>query len=699
MGAGWGDRARILACFDETSAAVFATLCRLLAGDTERALDALVRTYRSLEDADGEPLDVAARVFLATAPPAGGIPASAAATLSPIERAAAELSLVRHLSAAEIASAVHRPVDEVSSALARAVEALSTEGGQAVEALRHGEVWFDDAMRRTARQQLEDRVGADESTPALWRHSHRRTNALVGLGSAVVGAALVIWVSAAKRDDFGNALPIPPPTVQSSTTISAETSTTTRPGVVASGTISSIGAGTTTQVTTSVSAATPSTAPVGFVLDPVPDGFAAVDGMDLETDGGPRTSWQAVWSSDGATRTSGRWFTVALTDDQTTLRLSPGTPGDSPVLRFALAGRDMQLFADADGVQHASTRLTSGRLMEFVSFGVSVEEIATLAGATTVGDDGSVSFGADSAAALEGLSLRAATPVGGDVLLPFGFLREDFAAWYGPADGETLLLVSSGVQQPNDLLTASLLLAPSTDVSAPVLPYRTVDVSGHAALVGEWDSGFGRTLQVVMWHQGGRTIMVRGTVSLDIALQAARAARPASLDEWRALLDTDAPLNSSSPPSQGALNSAQIGSIITRAGSTWIVGLNDAQLYAGGDERQSDGAISVAEVRPGSGDSSADPTAEQWFPLRLDPAQPLTHFESLDATVLVVALSQPTDAAFMRVTVGDSKRVDVPIIAVPDTVLAGGAYAFSEIAPFAVELLDAYGAVLQTLTP
>lgn len=67
--------------------------------------------------------------------------------------------------------------------------------------------------------------------------------------------------------------------------------------------------------------------------------------------------------------------------------------------------------------------------------------------------------------------------------------------------------------------------------------------------------------------------------------------------------------------------------------------------------------------------------------------------------MLVVALSQPTDAAFMRVTVGDSKRVDVPIIAVPDTVLAGGAYAFSEIAPFAVELLDAYGAVLQTLTP
>ena len=713
MGADGGDRARILACFDETSAAVFASLCRLLSGDVARAVDALVQTYCTLDTTSAEPLDAAARVFLATAPPTAVRGVADAAALSPIERAVAELSLVRHLSPAEISSMLDRPMEQIRSALDAAVEALSIGGGRADAPLPRGEVWFDDAMRAEARQRLSSQFGDPEPSSASRRRSRRRTNALIGVASAVVGAALVLWVLAGTRDGSGTAgVPEPPGTRSLPTSAAVGTTTTTPSGVVASGTISSIAGSATTDVAAALSTATPTTEapatetapttsirPVGFLLDPVPDGFAAFSAMDVETDGGPQSSWQAVWSSVGAARTSGRWFAVAVTDDHPTLQPSSDAFGHGPVLRFTSAERSMQLFADSDGVQHTRAPLDEGALIEFASFGVSADEISTLVDAAAIGDDKSITFGPAAAAVLDGLSVRATMPIGQDVLAPTGFFREDFATLYSTADGNSILAVSSGKQQPNDLLTASLLLAPSADAAAPVAPDRTVEVAGHLALVGQWDLGFGSAVQMVMWHAGGRTILVRGTVGLDVALQAARTARLASIDEWRTMLDARPPLITNSPPGQGALNEAQIGSTITRDGSTWIVKLNDAHLAAGASDRLSDGAISIAEVRPGSGNSSADPSGEQWFPLLLDPSQPLSHFESLDATVLVVALSQPTDAAFMRVTVDDSKRVDVPIIAVPDTKLAGAAYAFSEVAPFTIDVLDANGAVLQILTP
>ena len=724
MGTDGGHRAGVLACFDESSAAVFASLCRLSGGDADRALDTLVETYCAHDVSSVDPLDAAVRVFLATAPRSVTGAASLAAGLSPTERAVAELNLFRHMSVADAAAAIDRPVEEVRTALDAAVEVLSIEGTGPADALRHGEVWFDDAMRSTARQRLSDRCGAPEPTSVTRRRSRRRTNALIGAASAVFGAALVLWVTAGNRDEPGTSEAPQPPASLTALGVEVDTTTVTPPGVVASGTISSIGEGVTTDITTTATpvttrGSTPTTSAtidsvetvdtvdtveqpstprsVGFVLDPIPEGFVALTGTDLETNDEPRSSWQSVWSSDGATRTSGRWFAVALTDEHSTLRRS-GDSGNDPIFRFTSAERQTQLFVDPDGVQHTVVRLDPQQLMEFASFGVSTDQIATMVEAATIADDRSITFAPAADSVLESLSLRSTTQVGDHVLEPYGLFNEDFRSWYGTPDGQAFLLVSSGPQRPNDLLTASLLLGPSADPSAPVAPSRTVDVSGQAAVIGQWDDGFEPSMQIVTWHQGGQTLTVRGTVGLDITLQAARSARPATVDEWQVLLDAPSPSFVSASPSQGELRSGRVGSTVTQAGSTWVVQINDAH-FPRNDGRLGDGAISVTEKRPRSDESSVDQGGERWFPLTLDPAMPLTHFESIDATVLVVALSQPTEAVTMRVTVHDERRVDVPIVGVPDTQVAGAAYAFSEEAPFTVELLDTTGAVIQTLTP
>ena len=93
------------------------------------------------------------------------------------------------------------------------------------------------------------------------------------------------------------------------------------------------------------------------------------------------------------------------------------------------------------------------------------------------------------------------------------------------------------------------------------------------------------------------------------------------------------------------------------------------------------------------------PQGVNQLPLPIDPSNPLTTFETLHATILIAAFDGPTDAASLRVTLYRRTPVVVPIVAVPETTLSGAAYVFSELVPYTVELLDANGAVVQTLTP
>ena len=94
--------------------------------------------------------------------------------------------------------------------------------------------------------------------------------------------------------------------------------------------------------------------------------------------------------------------------------------------------------------------------------------------------------------------------------------------------------------------------------------------------------------------------------------------------------------------------------------------------------------------------SSYQPSSQNQVPLPIDANNPLTHFETPTATILVAAFDAPTNVATMRVTLYRRTPVDVPVVAVPETALSGAAYVFSELVPYTVELLDANRAVLQT---
>jgi len=143
------------------------------------------------------------------------------------------------------------------------------------------------------------------------------------------------------------------------------------------------------------------------------------------------------------------------------------------------------------------------------------------------------------------------------------------------------------------------------------------------------------------------------------------------------------------------VRSEEIGAVTTTVGSAWTIRLTN-------ENYGSDATASVQVEAPltQESDSSFQPTSSvSLLPLPIDPINPLTHFETPTATILVAAFDAPTTAAVMRVTLYRRTPVDVPIVAVPETTLAGAAYVFSELVPYTVDLLDANGAIVQTLTP
>jgi hypothetical protein len=717
-----------LASFDETAPSVFGCLCRLTAGDADRAIELLIDTYVELGDSataataseSAPALDVAHRVFLAhaAAAPVSVHEIEPVALLTPIERVLADLDLVQH----RRPSAIDLPVDQRESALEAACAKLAIAGSSTAlgDVLRRCEVWFDDTMRANARERLADRIQADrghrgEAGLVGTRNARRRTNVLVGVASAIVGAALVTWVMTANRDEENADARTPVPTLTASPSPSASASASDEASIATTVAPPSTNAAPSTSTSSpgdaSIATDAPTTTiaePVGYILTAIPEGFTPLAAFSDATGDDVATFWHALWSTDGATRTSGQWFAVAVHAEERRAKLSVnGTLGAQPIVRIRIADRSALVSVDPDGVQHTTVSIDDDRVIEFTSFGVSIEQISTLVSAATIGSDNAVTFGpAATEAYIAGMSIRIATPTVQSTIVPIGFSKQDSAAIYGTADHSTLIAVTSGPQQADDLLAASLLLEPSDQPGAPVPPERSIQISGRTALVGQWDLVDGRDTQMVVWHEGGRTISVRGTVGLDVLLAAAESVRLATPEEWRELVeigrvatDTNSPDTNSPDTSAAVPHVAQIGSTITTAGSTWSIQLTDEVIDDISVDRDSDGLIRLSETLPAPAESSYQSTSEDAYPILLDPANPLTHFETLDSTVLVVVLRDPTDAVFMRVTIDSSKRIDVPIVPVVGSDLSGAAYAFSEALPFTVELLDANGAVVQSLMP
>jgi len=199
-------------------------------------------------------------------------------------------------------------------------------------------------------------------------------------------------------------------------------------------------------------------------------------------------------------------------------------------------------------------------------------------------------------------------------------------------------------------------------------------------------------VKYAMWHAGANTISLGGLLSSDELTLAIRSTRRATEPEWQELEHALPPPSTyEETPPEGPEHSEEIGAVTASDTSSWTFRLSDVDVGLG------TASVLIDQLSTPDASSSYLPELQNQLPLSIDPNNPLTRFETTRATILVAAFDGPTAATSMRVTLYRRTPVTVPIVAVPETTLSGAAYVFSELVPYTVELLDANGAVLQTL--
>ena len=370
--------------------------------------------------------------------------------------------------------------------------------------------------------------------------------------------------------------------------------------------------------------------------------------------------------------------------------------------RVEVAGYPSLMSTFASGALQLTVPLGDGKQLRIVSFGIDPVQVADLVGATTVGSGYLPTFGTDANGALNGLNLIASAPTRQSGLGISSFLMYGGgSAHYQNPETGGFITIMSAPQSPNDLRIAALLVDNSTFPKSSA-PSEMVSIEGRDVLVATMTFDDIHTYRVALWHAGAQTISIYGQLARDDLILAVRSSRLATADEWDAIVNAVPPVftgeaestcGSCSP--EGPVRSEEIGAVTTTVGSAWTIRLTN-------ENYGSDATASVQVEAPltQESDSSFQPTSSvSLLPLPIDPINPLTHFETPTATILVAAFDAPTTAAVMRVTLYRRTPVDVPIVAVPETTLAGAAYVFSELVPYTVDLLDANGAIVQTLTP
>ena len=688
----------MLACFDETATIVFGTLCQLCAGDADLAVELLGETYTYLArlagssygvDVDRRWLIDAAHSVYAARSATGRNEIGPVAALAPRDRVIVHLHDVEHRGPSEIALLLGVTIDDVERSLAkgRAAIAPAESGSSTVDTFRCGDVWFDDVMRAQVRARLggpaapreaDDQQDTSTDDPA---HALISRRTMVGAGAAASIAALIglgVWFGSSSGDEssHGNELPEPPTTSSRSRTTTPTTTPATPPtmptlAVDTTPTDETIvlGNDTTTVPTTPV---VPET---GFIIDPVPDGFLPAGGGIYESDA-PR-GWFQLWVSPDAEHSKGRWLAIDVGNADFALPQSYGMN----TTRVELAGTTALLTTFTTGVLRLIAATSAGVRVEMRAFGIVIDDLAGAIAGLSVSPDNEPLFSVGTAEVLDGLDLRISRPADGYGMLG-DLMATDRSAWYSTADGRNSVSVSATPQLPDDLFATALVSAPMTDPTAIELaPAGTVEVGGRQMILrsvdDDWDDGRSAFLQ---WHIGNYTVTASGSVELAVLVDVSSRVRLATPDEWD-LQSRARPANSDSTATYGFGDTVSVGTTTTTAGGTW-----DVQIGTGGPDEDTP---VTALIRHGNGMSIA--------PITPDPSHPVTMLMSLDVTVLVGIFEAPGAVTAIRVTIEGRDPVDVPLVRVGDSPEYGAAYAFSEIADFAVALVDAGGTVIQDL--
>ncbi len=695
MTVGAGDPAR-LAAFDESAAATFALLCRLTAGDHSMALELLVDTYAALDLTEpgtqpNKVFEAARRTYLrrrsANGLPTGNEPV---ASLTPLQRVTVEMHSIGGQQITAIASALDESPAIVDAAISDGTLQLRSRSSTSpAEAFRLNEVWFDDRLRAAARTALENRPAV--SRPAARADRRRWRFIAVGVGLVAILVATVVWLDRSgdrSPADVSGALRAKPLLTNASRSKKDPTETVGTVNPSKKDPTESVGetADTTTDssadttVDANVDTSSTNLASVGFIADPIPNGYVGSGVSDSTFGATADTSTRQLWSSDDATHTRGRWFAVAATNAP-----NPGSLSTDPAAeRVVVAGYDA-LLSDAGGELSLTVQLPHDALLHFRTFGITLRELTTLVGSVTFGIDGTLAFGPAADPVLHGLSPRIAGRSAAVELDLLGFASVEASGYYAAATGDAFVQISSGPQTVNDILAARLLL--DTPVPSTVPADSTVTIGRRLVVLGQVDDR-DTLIRSAIWHEGARTVIVSGNVSEADLIAFVASLRPASPQQWLTLQNAPGPAKPTT--FEGSPHQVGIGSEITSAGDTWSVTLQDAgrnQLLLVTEFRHSDVS--------GSGYQHS---SLYQLAVSDDPEHPLVRADFLDATVVAATFaSPPTGAVALRVTVVDGQPVDVPLVHVGDESLVGAAFAFSERAAFTAQLIDRNGSVIRDL--
>ncbi|MEX0847705.1 MAG: hypothetical protein WD023_07990 [Ilumatobacteraceae bacterium] len=339
---------------------------------------------------------------------------------------------------------------------------------------------------------------------------------LIGVSAAVLVALVGVGVIAAAPWADDTAAP-PATTVPAPSTT---TSTTTPPRNPATGT------------------GRPATTAPGIVLDPVPDGLVLIDAQTGPGAAAPVAfGWSEVWSTSGATRTSGRWFAVTLLPfvsmDDATARF------DGEASTIDVGGRSGRLTTTTTGV--ATLRFDTGqtdasRLLVVSAFGLTPDELVTLAASIGIDDD------RPQLVDDRPIFLRPELLDGFTRLAAAAAARELIDDLLQPQDLSAGTFYTGGIDDEDVVLLQLSALPTGLDVLAALALDSTVPTEPPLGFVGERLVVGTRVFQgtpasVAWWDVGDQRVTVLSTLGVDELIALIPAVRIAGGDDVPWLLE------------------------------------------------------------------------------------------------------------------------------------------------------------------
>jgi hypothetical protein len=375
-----------------------------------------------------------------------------------------------------------------------------------------------------------------------------------------------------------------------------------------------------------------------------------------------------LWTTPGATRTSGRW--MAISTQQSRGSYEEVWPNG---VRVA-AGLDTGVVVSSDdGVTKLSFTASDETPFEIGGFGFELSDLLAVAATVHGADDNTISYGALTDGVLSGL-----TP-GVSELVPYGgvgvynLLAQPLSGVYYMGDDYDMS-IDLQVSRPTQIDTAvyDFLMRPVTAMGvADQVALDTMARGGRPVRLMTVPESPGTLMASWMDEREAVTFSTYG-VSVSTLIGLLPQARLTEPTEWADLVDrTNRGEINYDVPAVDQPAPTQIGVRADGSNSPYW----NLQMTA------DPATISISADQTGWGGPLGD----------ISSAPQVRHFSSKSITFVVGTAEWPNTARVMRVTLEGMPPVDVPMVQVGDSTVYAAGYAFAELLPDTVEFLDGDG--------